>query len=588
MRNYSAKIGRLSATRLSCAAAHIAVLLTILMGPLYVSQTTVAQTTVAQSATPSAANDTHLYFFTSLGCAPCEVVKPALAKLDAAGYPVTTVDIRQRPDWATHFRVDRTPTVIMVRNQQIVGRHAGIIGHQELLQWFATSGYKPSAGRTQVAASAPRSTQSSAVAKPIAPSNLSSASAASSSASISSAASAASPEIALTRRQSSDFTSPTMHQGTPTPASDGERNALNATVKIKVEDPEGISYATGTVVHSHGRESLVVTCGHVFRDSQGTGEISAEYGFASGKISVAQGELIFFDADARDIALLVLKTNGDTIPAADIASKKTNVNIGQDSFSIGCDHGQSPTIRHTRIKNRAAYDGSIKYDIFGRPVDGRSGGGLFSNDGKLIGVCNAAVVDVDEGIYTALDTIHWQMAYTNLAHLFDTSNSSSVAASQAPTPSKPSTTKPTLSQPSTSGSAALASSSLLGPQTPGSNAGNVGDSNRPQVAFPRSTNRSRGPSSLVALRDDDRTTDRQQDSHSNSVASDREVLIIVRSKDDASPAQTITLANPSHRLIDYLQNMPPVKSEVRQLDVANFREANAASEHFRQRMQQRR
>jgi S1-C subfamily serine protease len=51
-------------------------------------------------------------------------------------------------------------------------------------------------------------------------------------------------------------------------------------------------------------------------------------------------------------------------------------------------------------------------------VDGRSGGGLFNEQGELIGVCNAAAVEVDEGIYTALETIHWQIAAVDLEHLF--------------------------------------------------------------------------------------------------------------------------------------------------------------------------
>ena len=47
---------------------------------------------------------------------------------------------------------------------------------------------------------------------------------------------------------------------------------------------------------------------------------------------------------------------------------------------------------------------------------------FFTTDGKLIGVCNAAVVDVDEGVYTALDTVYWQLAKANLTELFSNQN----------------------------------------------------------------------------------------------------------------------------------------------------------------------
>jgi S1-C subfamily serine protease len=176
---------------------------------------------------------------------------------------------------------------------------------------------------------------------------------------------------------------------------------MAATVRLKVEDPEGISYATGTVIHSRPGEALVLTCGHVFRDALGKGVITAEFGFDTGAIKTAPGQLIHYDAKARDIGLVAIQTQG-TLTPIDVAAADATVARGDRSFSIGCDHGEPPTIRHTAIKNRARYDGEIKYDIYGRPVDGRSGGGLFTEDGQLIGVCNAAAVEVDEGIYSGV------------------------------------------------------------------------------------------------------------------------------------------------------------------------------------------
>jgi len=510
MRKSAAVFCHMLPTKTLLALVFVVTLLTIPLCQLSVGQ--------------SAGNDTHLYFFTSQGCAPCEVVKPSLAKLDAAGYPVTIVDIRERPDWADHFRVDRTPTVIMVRSQQIIGRHAGVIGHSELLQWFTTAGYVPS----------PRTNSAGPVGTKVVINDVDS--------------TKTGQPTPLQGTANKAFQSATLHEGTSKPANRVEEDALAATVKIKVEDDEGISYATGTVIHSHGSESLVVTCGHVFRDSQGNGKISGEYGFGNGTSSNARGDLIFYDAEARDIALLVLHTNGTSIPAVEIASKQTTVNKGENAFSIGCDHGENPTIRHTQIKNKAAYDGAIKYDIYGRPVNGRSGGGLFTEDGHLVGVCNAAVVDVDEGIYTALDTIHWQLEHTNLAHLF-----------------QPKT------EPTTPASSAIASTTL----PPATATPKIAEA-RPAPEYPRSVPRPSGRSSLVSLRGGAKT--------GSSINGDSEVLIIVRSKDNPGSPKMITLPNPSHRLIDYLENMPPVKSEVRQLSVADYREAKASSDRFRQRV----
>jgi thiol-disulfide isomerase/thioredoxin len=359
-----------------------------------------------QTATANQAGAAHLYFFTNPGCAPCRQVEPGIHALAAEGYPVTTIMLNEHPDWGTRFSVDRTPTVILVANGKIAGRHAGLIDGVTLKKWFAAVGVKAGskfagqAGGTKVSLLPTSSLAASpAVALPLAsPVNRNLPGAAG--------------------KSNADFRPATLHNGTTRPASENEARALAATVRLKVEDPEGISYATGTVIHYHNGECLVMTCGHVFRDADGKGAITAEFGFADGRVQSAAGQLIAYDADARDIALVAVNTN-TPIEAVAIADKRSTVDKGLTVFSIGCDGGDQPTIRHSRIKNRAAYDGAIKYDIFGRPVSGRSGGGLFNSDGELIGVCNAAAVEVDEGIYTALETVHWQIANVNLQHLFD-------------------------------------------------------------------------------------------------------------------------------------------------------------------------
>jgi len=313
-----------------------------------------------------------------------------------------------------------------------------------------------------------------------------------------------------------------------------------ATVKLKVEDPKGISYATGTVIHSHQGESLVMTCGHVFREAGNTGEITAEYGFDKRQQRTAPGQLIFFDADARDIALVAIETSQEIVPVS-IAARETSVGPGQDIFSVGCDHGEDPTIRHSRIKNRAAYDGALKYDIFGRPVDGRSGGGLFNDRGELIGVCNAAAVEVDEGIYTALDTLHWQLAKVNLEHLFE---------------------QPSI--PSISDLAESDSRSRFQLQP------------RPPAVRPKSELVALDAGRGSAVSGLGRTpVSWGRPSRTTNPESDQEVIIIVRSKSNPAQAQAITVSDPGPRLLDYLKTMEGSSARApRKLDMAQMRELN--------------
>jgi hypothetical protein len=62
------------------------------------------------------------------------------------------------------------------------------------------------------------------------------------------------------------------------------------------------------------------------------------------------------------------------------------------------------------------------------------------------------------------------------------------------------------------------------------------------------------------------------DSGGQVVDYDHEVLIIMRSKDDREPAKTITIDNPSHKLMDYLDNLTPQERTERAFNLARFRE----------------
>ncbi len=463
----------------------------------------------------------HLYFFTNPGCAPCRQVEPGIEALKREGYPVTTIYLNQQPELGRRFLVDRTPTVILVSNNQIAGRHAGIIDGVELKQWFAAVGvasgsvFQNRTGGTKVelAGNPP-------------------------------------PERFASREAPAEsfVRSATMLKGTRVPANQIEKLALDATVRLKVEDPQGISYATGTVIHGHNGEYLLMTCGHVFRESAGKGEITAEFGFADGEIKTAPGQLISYDAQARDIALVAIRT-AQTLRPVSLAAKACPVERDQKIFSIGCDHGESPTIRHSQIKNRAAYDGSIKYDIYGRPVDGRSGGGLFNEQGELIGVCNAAAVEVDEGIYTALETLHWQIAQVNLEHLFD--DDIRLAANDA------------VAMPV---AGAAAKTHTMG----GNGLARIESRPRNQLAAEM-------PETRIAPMTDNRMTRGQ-----NPVAwgrpaaapepSDMEVIIIVRSKSTPAQTQAITVSHPTAELLDYLDSMQVSNVQPKEIDVAELRE----------------
>ncbi|MFM7973816.1 MAG: serine protease, partial [Pirellula sp.] len=72
---------------------------------------------------------------------------------------------------------------------------------------------------------------------------------------------------------------------------------------------------------------------------------------------------------------------------------------GDPVFSLGCDHGDVPSRRDSRVTKLNRYMGSANIETAGAPVQGRSGGGLFNSSGELLGVCFAADAQLDEGLY---------------------------------------------------------------------------------------------------------------------------------------------------------------------------------------------
>jgi hypothetical protein len=498
----------------------------------------------------------HLYFFTNDVCAPCRQVEPEIESLRQAGYPVTTVNLSQSPDWGRTFSVDRTPTVILVSNQRIVGRHAGLIKAATLMQWFAAIGAGQAQNSQSVETRVSPTIDSKSIGNGIANDHKNEVLTYSELPdSIDKSRSGAPKTESFTARG-------TVHAGTNKPANALEAQAMNATVRLRVKDAEGISYATGTVIHSHEGEWLVMTCGHTFREAGFDGKITAEFNFLNGPVQSAEGELISYDAESRDVALVAVHAGQDIQPVK-LANFSFPVDRGSNVFSIGCDGGAEPTIRHTEIKNKAIYSpgeasqtkpalGAVKYDIHGRPAIGRSGGGLFAETGELIGVCNAAAVESDEGIYSALDSLHWQITAANLGHLFDRS---AIPESDKGNSEFGRDDRYASLEPPAPGS----SQNLESP--PGDHpAGNEPAARMQEVVLQNSD-----------ATDLSRAVDRGNlAADAGPYGADTEVVIIVRSKTAPDLEESITIEDPTPQLIQYLGEMKR-GAQSRQVDMARVR-----------------
>jgi hypothetical protein len=194
--------------------------------------------------------------------------------------------------------------------------------------------------------------------------------------------------------------------------------ATDATVRIKVEESNTTAYGTGTIVATHQQEALILTCGHLFRDMLPGSQLKVDLFAGTPRQTTVLAQLIDFKADKEDIGLLSIHLPVAIEPAP-ILPRNEAVRVGQQVFSLGCDHGHNPSRRDSRVTHVNRYLGPCNIEIEGAPAVGRSGGGLFDAAGRLVGVCNAACSQENEGIYASSDVLYEQLARIGHAHLFD-------------------------------------------------------------------------------------------------------------------------------------------------------------------------
>ncbi len=225
---------------------------------------------------------------------------------------------------------------------------------------------------------------------------------------------------------------------------------LDAAVRLHVDDLDGrgAGVGSGTIIDTHfneeakAEEALIITCGHLFRDSQGKGKITVDL-FVGGQVRAVEGQLLDFD-DKRDIALVTIWP-GVRVTPIQVAPKEYVARPQDRVFTIGCSEGREPTIQESRVTVINRFTSKPNINVAGIPANGRSGGGLFSAEGLLIGVCNAANEADNEGMYASLPTVHWQLDKFNLQAIYQRASTKAAAAEvpvSEPIPQDPSPARP--------------------------------------------------------------------------------------------------------------------------------------------------
>ncbi|MFP6703323.1 MAG: serine protease, partial [Planctomycetaceae bacterium] len=201
-------------------------------------------------------------------------------------------------------------------------------------------------------------------------------------------------------------------------------------VRLRLEQSDGHEFASGTIIDSRAGRSIILTCGHLFRDYQprerlrGVGSAAGMTGsgvrlivdvFDGRRSTSYAGRLLGHDLES-DVGLVEISTRG-VLPVAVVADPDSGISAGERLISFGCNGGDRPTRELVAVTRLNRYLGPDNVECTGVPLQGRSGGGLFDSAGRVVGVCFAADPTYQRGLYAGLQPIHDLLTRCHLTSL---------------------------------------------------------------------------------------------------------------------------------------------------------------------------
>jgi thiol-disulfide isomerase/thioredoxin len=332
---------------------------------------------------PSANRAPVLLDFHADWCGPCQKMRPEVRELVRQKVPVRSIDVDEQQELAERYRVEEVPTFLVVdADGEVLAR---------------TKGYQPAAKLAGLYLEAKRKADRAAVAAET------------------DVDADADAEAEVPARSSAASQNP---------------RPWETVVRIKIHDRTSVGFGSGTIIHSTKDESIILTCAHIFHVNGARKPIPPEdfplkivVDLFDGKLAGPKGQTVYptgqsFEGEAidydfsRDVGLIRIRP-GRRLPASPVVTPAWKPAQNLAMFTVGCSEGQPATawstkITETYIKGLRDNPNYEAIQCEHAPKRGRSGGGLFTEDGQVAGVCDFAYGDPQfpRGLYATPQSIY--------------------------------------------------------------------------------------------------------------------------------------------------------------------------------------
>ena len=362
--------------------------------------------------------------FSGAACLACQRMGPMVEKLKRQGYPIRVIDIQRAPRLARQLDIKLLPTFVLIESGRAVKKIVGVTSERQLrslaeaaradsLKQAAAKpavdpGPSVSARLTEYTDSARFKDLSKKFRNP--------------------AAGSAAPVVRAKGTGPRAGASADLEAGAGAGVGAGLESSC---VRLRLEQSDGHEFASGTIIDSRAGRSIILTCGHLFRNYQSRERLRGGVGSAVGMTGSGErlivdvfdgrrstsyaGRLLGHDLES-DVGLVEISTRG-VLPVAVVADPGSGISAGERLISFGCNGGDRPTRELVAVTRLNRYLGPDNVECTGVPLQGRSGGGLFDSAGRVVGVCFAADPTYQRGLYAGLQPIHNLLTRCHLTSL---------------------------------------------------------------------------------------------------------------------------------------------------------------------------